>query len=169
MAAAPALTLYDYVTDLIALLEESELAGPEMRSEYDSLIRDQVAGTKDKIDRVNGALSQLEALAQHATEEIDRLQKRKASALRNADRLKHYVLDVMAGAGLKKLEGMTSGFTMRCNAPSVDIFDMEMIPEDFIRIVETRSADKRAIKEAIARGGDVPGVRLVQTLSLIRR
>lgn len=163
------LTLYDHIQDLVALLEESELAGPELRPQYDDEIRGLVAGTKEKIDRTSAVLSQLEAVAQHASDEIDRLQKRKASALRNADRLKRYVLDVMAGAGMKKLEGFTSGFTMRCNAPSVDVLDMEQLPAAFVRIVETRAADKQAIKNAIAQGVDVPGVRLVQTLSLLRR
>jgi len=169
MAALQSITLYEHVTDLVELLQESELAGPEHRAQFDELIQMQICGTREKIDRVSAALSQLEAVAQHATEEIERLQKRKASALQNAERLKAYVIDVMASRGLKKLEGNTSGFTLRCNAPGVDIVNPEAVPAEFIQVRESRQPDKRAIKDALAHGIDVPGVRLVQTLSLVRR
>lgn len=168
-ALCPSLTLYDHVADLLALVEESELAAPETRPEYEAAIREQLSGTKDKIDRTNAALSQLEAVALHATEEIERLQKRKASALRNAERLKQYVLEVMLSAGWKKLEGHTSGFTLRSNAPGVEVVSLDAIPPAFTRLVETRQADKVAIKQAILGGVFVPGARLTQTLSLVRR
>lgn len=169
MTAASCLTLYDHVAELLELLEQSELAGPDGRGDYDAAIRDQVAGTKQKIDRVNAALSALENLAQHASEEIERLQRRKQSALANAERLKAYVIEVMAANGLKKLEGLTSGFTLRCNAPGIDVVNAEAVPAEFIELRESRQVNKRAIKDAMAHGADVPGVRLVQTLSLVRR
>jgi len=169
MAALPSLTLYDHVADLVDLLQESELAGPEHRAEFDQLIQMQICGTREKIDRVNAALSQLDAVAQHASEEIERLQRRKQSALQNANRLKAYIIDVMASRGLKKLEGHTSGFTLRCNAPGIDIVDEPAIPEEFIAVRESRQPDKKLIKAHVAGGGHVPGVRLVQTLSLVRR
>ena len=168
---APTLTLYEHVADLIALLEEAGHAEPQHANEFDQLIKMQIDCTREKVDRVNAALSQLEATAQHATNEIERLQARKQAATENAQRLKNYVIDVMASRGLKKLEGITSGFTLRANAPGVEILNQEAVPAQFIQVREsiTQCVDKRGIKDAIARGADVPGVRLVQTLSLVRR
>lgn len=164
-----ALTLYDHVGELLMLLDEESQAQPEYREQYAQLIREHLTTTRDKVDRVAAALATLDAHAEACAMEIERLSRRRSALENAAQRLKGYVLDVMAGAGLKKLEGATSALTMRCNAPSVDIWDEAAIPRDFIVQTITERPDKKAIKAAVLGGAHVPGAKLVQTLSLLRR
>jgi hypothetical protein len=169
MSVLASITLYDHCAELLDLLEESELAGPEHRAEFDQLISMQIGNTREKVDRVSAALGQLDAAEEACTAEIQRLQTRKQSIMRAADRLKNYVLDVMQSTGLRKLEGRTSGLAMRCNAPSVEVIEETSIPPAFFDVTEVSRLDKRRLKAAVANGEFVPGVRLVQTLSLVRR
>jgi chromosome segregation ATPase len=167
--AAPSLTLYDHVGDLIELLEESEAAAPETREQYAALIRAQIANTRDKVDRIAAVLATLETSAEACTAEIERLQRRRQSLMNNAERLKQYVLEVMMKNGMKKLEGQTAALTMRANSPGVDIIDEAAIPAEYqVQTISTRP-DKRAIKAAVLGGTHVPGAKLVQSLSLLRR
>lgn len=163
-----ALTLYDHVGELLMLLDEESQA-PEHREQYAQLIREHLTTTRDKVDRVAAALATLDAHAEACQTEIERLGKRKAQLDNAAQRLKGYILDVMAGAGLKKLEGATSALTMRCNAPSVDIWDDSAIPAEWLVETVSTRPDKKAIKAYVLGGGTVPGAKLVQTLSLLRR
>ncbi len=142
----------------------------EHRAEFDQLISTQIGNTREKVDRVSAALGQLDAAEEACTAEIQRLQARKQqSIMRAADRLKAYVLDVMQSTGLRKLEGRTSALSMRCNAPSMEILDEASIPPAFFDVTEVSRLDKRRLKAAVAGGEFIPGVRLVQTLGLVRR
>jgi hypothetical protein len=75
----------------------------------------------------------------------------------------------MQAHGVKRLDGHTSGFTLRNNAPSVEIADEESIPGEYLAWKEVCSVGKKRIKEALAQGHAVEGARLVQTVSLVRR
>lgn len=165
-------TLEGQICCLIELIEESASASSEEeRAAFDAAIRNAISGSKNKVDAIAGVLSELETREKACAAEIARLQARKQAAAGNAKRLRGYVVAVCAAAGLKKLEGLTSGFTIRNNAAQLDIFNEEDLPGEYIdvEIEERHTPNTQRIKTALANGADVPGARLVQTQSAVRR
>ena len=170
MAAALSLTLYDHTQELVELLHQRmEATDPEDQAQYDAALTRAISGTKDKIDRCHHALSALETIAAAAAEEIARLKRRAEHADAAAAMLKRYIIAVMEAHQMKRLEGHTTGFTLRHNAPSVEIANEEAIPDEFLVTRENTAIDKKLIKQALVAGRSVEGARLVQTVSLVRR
>lgn len=165
-------TLETQILSLMQLLEDAmEASTEEERANYEALIRSSITGAKHKVDAINGVLAELETREEACAKEIARLQARKQAAAGNAKRLRGYIVAVCAGAGLKKLEGLTSGFSIRNNAAQLEIFNQEELPAEFIdwRIEEICEPNKQKIKAALTAGNEVPGARLVQTQSAVRR
>src|SRR5260364_273407 len=71
-------------------------------------------------------------------------------------------------AGLQKVECPYFNIAIRTNPPAVQIEDVRQIPAQFMRQPEPPppAPDKKAIKEALEAGTDVPGARLVRNQSL---
>ncbi len=165
-------TLEGQIACLIELIEESASAATdEERAAYDAILRNAIMGAKSKVDAISGVLAELGAREEACAREIARLQARKQAAAGNAKRLRGYIVAVCAGANLKKLEGLTSGFSIRNNAPQLEIFEQEALPAEYIdvRVEEVLEPARDRIKAAITAGADVPGARLVQTQSAVRR
>lgn len=175
MSAAFAHSLYDCVAE-IDLIEstldamEAEDLTPELCDELERELNDAITGTREKIDRTASVLAAFEAGELAAAAEMKRLGVRKDRLARQRERLEGYVLGVLAGAGVKKLDGFTSTLTMRANPVSV-VIDGE-VPADYMRTPEPRSPvavpDKALIKAAITNGVPVAGARLAQTIRLVR-
>ena len=170
MAAALSLTLYDHAAELVDLINSRiEATDPEDQLQWDAMISKAITTARDKVDRCSHALAALETISAAAGEEIGRLQRRQKQADEAAKRLKAYILSVMQANGLKRMDGHTSGFTLRANAASVEIADEEAIPGEYLVWKESCYPDKKRIKDALASGQPVEGARLVQTISLVRR
>ena len=168
--AAQSLTLYEHASELVDLLHSRmEATDPEDQAQIDTLLSRVITTARDKVDRCSHALSALDTISAAAGEEIARLKRRQAQADEAAARLKAYILSVMQAHGAKRLEGHTTGFTLRNNAASVEIADEDAIPGEFLTWKEVCQPDKKRIKEALANGQSVEGCRLVQTISLVRR
>jgi Siphovirus Gp157 len=170
MAAAPSLTLYDHAAELVELIHaRMDATDPEDQAQWETLIVRTVTTAKDKVDRCNHALSTLETISAAAGEEIARLKRRQQQANEAAMRLRAYILSVMQAHGLKRMDGHTTGFTLRNNAASVEIPNEDAIPGEYLNWKEVCTPDKKRIKEALAAGQPVEGARLVHTISLVRR
>jgi chromosome segregation ATPase len=171
MAAVPqSITLYDHCHDLLDLLWQfDECESDEAREALAVAIREHIGNTREKVDRVGGALASLNATAEAISVEIDRLKERKAMFEKNAATLKQQTLYVMSVTGLKKLEGNTTTLSARNNAESVDVLDAEELPDEFLKYELTKTPIKASIKDALKAGAEVPGARLIQTISLVRR
>ncbi len=165
-------TLETQILEMITLLEDHEAAKTEEeRTTIDAMIRERVVGSKQKVDAINGVLAELDAREQACAKEIARLQARKQTAANNAKRLRSYVVAVCAGAGLKKLEGLTSGFSIRNNTPQLEIFNEEELPAQYIQITieERHTPDTQRIKTDLLNGAEIPGAQLKQSQSAVRR
>lgn len=94
--------------------------------------------------------------------EADMAARRKALEKR-ADSLRAYLLRCMEAAGIKKIESPHFALTVKAKPPSVDVFDAEQLPADYMRQIEPPppAPDKVLIGKALKDGFDVPGARLV--------
>lgn len=148
--AAQALTLYNHVEHLLILLEDLENAArPEDREAILEALAAETDGTEAKTDRNAHVLAMLHHTADNCTAEVERINKLKASVLRQAKNLEASTLDAMMLAGTRKFTGKTNVLCLRTNQPSVDVRDEEALPAEFIDVFEERTPMKSAIKKAI--------------------
>lgn len=124
---------------------------------------------KRKVEQAHHVLSQLEARAASYAAQIKELQRRKAASEKRAASVEDRILTHMQAHGLEKVEGIRVVFTTRLAQPSVIVDDVKLIPSDYLRFKQTVEADKVAIKAALERNLEVPGVHLAQTISLGRK
>jgi hypothetical protein len=123
--------------------------------------------TKKAVDRADAVLAKLEARAEAHTKQIAALQKCKAHALTRAERIERTILEHMQQAKLSKVDGFDVLLYTKDAPPAVIVDDAAAIPPQYIRTTE--AVDKAAVKAALARGVQVPGVRLEQGTVLQRR
>lgn len=124
---------------------------------------------KRAIDRAAHLLDLLEQRAATYAADIARLQKRKAAALKRAEAIEDRILREMSRAGLTQAAGVRVTLTARPCPAALAIDDEAAIPEQYVAQKLVTTVDKLAVKAALARGEDVPGVRLTQRVSLLRR
>ncbi len=96
-------------------------------------------------DRVDNAIKRLTAY------------KKKLDA--EQERVKTTLADACLATGTEKLRGTYASISFRTSTQTV-IDNLDALPEQFVKQKIEYSADKAAIKAAIAGGADVPGAHL---------
>lgn len=163
IAAALSRSTYVEIHDhLGALLDTVDLcATPEQLAECQAEIAEYVEAELRKVDGICSYLAHCEAQAEAAGAEIERLEARKRSAAKRAERLSGYILQVMEALGKEKLEGRVSTLALRGCPASVRIVNEGELPAEYVRERVERAPDKVAIKQAIASGREVAGAVLL--------
>lgn len=176
-----ALTLYEIHDELAAWSNTLELAETDQeRAEIEARISEWLQAGRDKVDSFNAFLSSLEAQAELAKKEVDRINaiRRRIEGLQ--ERLEGYALRTMEALGVRKLEGNTSSLALRLKPGSVIVENENLVPREFMEaciffpahylesVLEVLPKDTRAnlsirkadIAKAIKAGEDVPGCTL---------
>jgi len=137
-------------------LAELDLDEDTIRDTLESLQGD----LQDKAVNVAMAIRNMESDAAAIKEaETQMAQRRKALEAR-AERVKQYLLDNMTAAGITKIECPYFRLTVRNNPPSVDVYELGIVPAQYMAPPPPPSIDKHAIGEALKAGVDVPGCQL---------
>ena len=92
--------------------------------------------------------------------EIKRLQDMKKTVVNRQDKLKEYLRYNMVESGVSKIEHPLFKISIRKPTQKVEIVDLELIPDEFIKVDVTEKPDLMAIKKQL-KTGEVAGVRLV--------
>ena len=146
--------------ELASLLETEELT-PELEQAL-MLSQKQLqtkAGSYAKI------IANYQANADAADAEIKRLKQYKEQNEKAVDRLKNALLQSMVLTGTDKLECDFFRFSVR-RSEAVEVDLLEALPANYVNEKTTKSADKIAIKEAIKRGENITGARIIENFSL---
>lgn len=128
-------------------------------------ITDELATKAQGIEFVaRGALAHHDAI----DAEIARLTALKKQRQKVADGLRDYLKNEMERAGIEKIECPLFKISIAKNPASVDVYDPLSIPDSFMRQPAPPPAtiDKKAIKDSITAGQEVPGARLTQSTRL---
>lgn len=139
------------------LLETSDDLTPEMISDTLEGIEGSMA---EKLDATYAHVRNLEGMAKTCAEEASRLNERKKSFDNRAKAVKKYVLSCLLAADLDKLKTAHNTFTARKGAASVVIDNEELLPDELVTVQTLVAPDKKAIKEALENGVDVPGAHI---------
>jgi len=100
-----------------------------------------------------------------ATAEMKRIKTYIEQEQKKIDRLKNALLQSMLITGIDKLESEFWRFSVR-RSEAVEVDMIEALPSEFINIKNVVTADKVAIKEAIKRGENITGARLIENFNL---
>jgi hypothetical protein len=92
------------------------------------------------------------------------LAERKRVIDNRVKRIKEYLLECMAAAGVTKIECPDVTLSRRKNPASVEVFEEGLIPQAYMRTPTPPppEPDRKAIIAALKEGIDVPGCRLMQ-------
>ena len=121
----------------------------------------QMARTQ-KIQHVALWLKNLNASAAAYKAERDAFDERMKQAQKKAESLKRYLADALGG---EKFVTDECAVSFR-KSTAINVLDEAVIPSAYMTEKVTRSPDKTAIKAAIKGGEAVPGVALVENLSV---
>jgi hypothetical protein len=97
--------------------------------------------------------------------EIKRLKAMKDTKDRSINRMKEALRDAMLVSGIDKIESTLFKLSLR-RSEAVEVDVVEALPNAFQNVKNVVTADKLAIKEAIKRGENVMGARIIENFNL---
>lgn len=115
-----------------------------------------------KIDNCLKVMANLSAEADMLKAEAAALSERKKAVEAQSERMKQYVKDCMAKAGVSKAGGVKVA-TITAPRKILSITDNASIPKDYCERVISWSADKKAIEAALNAGEVISGAELVDS------
>lgn len=145
---------------LSTLLETEELT-PELE---EALIinQDQLQAKAVNYAKV---IANYQAESDAIDQEIKRLKAMKESREKKIEWLKESVKKAMLVSGIEKVESPLFKLSVR-RSEAVEVDLVEALPNAFQNVKNVVTADKVAIKEAIKRGENITGARLVENFNL---
>ncbi len=156
-------TLYNIEQEYLTLISEIEALDGELTPE----IEEQLTINKEQLESKSVAYMQVIATKEDLNSAIDieikRLQALKKRNKGLVDNLKNRLLDAVNLFG--SFEVSYNTFSTR-KSTSVAVEDVNSLPTEYKTVKITEAADKKAIKEAIKAGIDVPGCSIVENLNL---
>ncbi len=161
------LTLYtlaqEYKNDL-EKLADLDLSPEAVQDTLESLGGD----LEVKAQNTVAFMRHLETLSESIKLAETQMELRRKAIERRVEQLKEYVLVSMQHAGIHKIECPHFALSVAKNPPSLDVYDTESIPMEYMRTPPTPPAapDKKAILDAMKQGVEVSGCRLKQGVRL---
>lgn len=125
-------------------------------------LRDELENKSSKIIEY---IKNLEAESKVAKEEANRLQELSKSRQNKIKRLKEYLVNTMEVLNKKKIETNLGTYGLR-KISKVEIYDLSLLPKEFVKQKTTKEADKIAIGQYIKENGELDGARMVRRYSL---
>lgn len=120
---------------------------------------------ESKAENIALFTQELDAQADAIKQKEKNLSDRRKSLEKKSESLKKYLMNEMEVTGKQKIE--TDMVKIRVSHRSiVDVWNEEELPVQYLNIKETKSPDKKLIKQAIDSGMEIPGARLVDNPSM---
>lgn len=133
---------------------------------FDSSNLDELEAALDaKIEACCIVVKETEAEAEAIKAEEKRLKARRERKEKEAARLREYVQRCMEQSGARKIDTPRVCVTSR-SSKYVNVYDEAKVPRMFMAEKITESVDKKAVREAIKDGIEVPGCELSERISL---
>ena len=162
------LKLYEITQGMIDQLDiflesEGNDSDKENYSEIMLFLKEEI---KKKSSSIIQYIQNLQAQNKSVKEEIDRLQKLAKIRANKIERLKNYLVSTLQVLETKKIETDLGSYGIRKNPDKLEIYDLTILPKEFIRIKEEKEPDKEKIKAYIKEHGELAGARITCDYSL---
>ncbi len=156
-------SLYHISDEYLTLIQEIEENEGELSPEMEEALKINEAQLQSKSIAYLSVIKKNEYYTAQIDEEIKRLQALKKRSITLTTSLKDRLLDAVKLFG--DFETEFNKFGTR-KSESIEVENINALPERFkiVKIVE--SADKKALKEAIKFGKEIAGVKLNQNINL---
>lgn len=154
------ITLFAASEILRGLLDQIDVESGELPEGFE----DARAIVATKATAVAAYVLETERQADYLKTYAKEVTERAKTAEKRAAWLRQYLATHMAGAGITKIADERGLFSATLDVgrdKSVDVFDANQVPSDYMREVVKYEADKTLIRKAIDDGFDVPGARVV--------
>ena len=138
----------------------------EVTEQIDFTVIDQLNENRDKkLEGIGCYIKNLTAEIDAIKSEISTLSKRVSNKKRKIEHLKKYVTESLNLAGQNKFETAKVAYSFR-KSKSVNVIDLDKIPDEYVRLKTEKSPDKTAIKKAIISGETIPGASIETSMNL---
>ncbi len=158
-------TLYQIETEYLDLISQIEEQEGEITPEQDELLVINENQLKGKTVAYKEVIDNRQAFIGRIDDEIKRLQAMKKANTSLIDRLKNSLLVAVATFGDIEV-GLVTFTTRLSKSVEVQPDGINDLPAEFKTVKVTEAPNKKAIKEAIEAGREVPGCRLVSNTNL---
>ena len=157
------MNLYEITRDAqeLAFLLETEELTPELEAML-VINQEQLQAKAGNYAKV---IANIQSDSDAIDQEIKRLKAMKDSKDRAITRLKDALREAMLVSTIDKIESPLFKLSLR-RSESVEVDIVEALPSQFVNIKNVVTADKVAIKEAIKRGENITGARLIENFNL---
>jgi hypothetical protein len=156
-------TLYKIETDYLDLINKIQDQEGELTDEQAEMLVINQHQLESKSLAYQEVISQKTAFVGRIDEEIKRLQAIKKREEKTVERLKDSLLTAVFIFGEFK-SGLFSFGTRKSS--SVEVDDVNALPQEFKVVKVTEQADKIKIKEALQSGQEIEGCRIIENHSL---
>ena len=146
--------------ELASLLETEEFT-PELEAAL-IINQDQL---QNKAGNYAKVITNIQSDSDAIDAEIKRLKAMKETKDRALNRLKEALREAMLVSGIDKIESSLFKLSLR-RSEAVEVDVVDALPSEFINIKNVITPDKVAIKEAIKRGENVIGARIIENFNL---
>lgn len=161
------MNLYTLSTELELL--QIELLNEWNTEELNKIIEERIIeilnGLENKYENILKLRANKLAQTKMLQDEIERLQKKLKPLNNTIDRLEKYLDESLKMNGISDLEVWTFSLSYR-RSESVEIENEALLPIEFVKIKETKTPDKIAIKKAIGAGQQVTGATIKENFNL---
>lgn len=161
------LSLYNITNSFITLFEKAE-NGELTQEEIQEQGKDLALALKNKSTSIIGYIRNLDLTSEAIKNEIDRLTTMKKAIDNKNTKFKEYVKQNMEELELQKIDTELGTLSIAKNPASVEVYDENMISDEYKKEKVTVTIDKTAIKNALKAGKDVQGARLVEDKTSLR-
>jgi len=141
-------------------------SGGEIDSMIEDFLQINADELKAKIDGYDFLILRMKNLAVHYEMVSKRHAKLAKACEAVTERLLGNIKHVMRENDLKEIEGDSVRFVLSHSTPSVEVFDQDILPQEYMKEVVEYSVDKTKIKEDLKSGKEIPGVKLRENFSL---
>ena len=158
-------SLYTISGDLLALLNEIEANEGEITPEIEQALAITEEQFTAKATDYGHAILNLKAMATAAKAEKERLYRLQKFYENAAERLSTALCNAMEALDHSNVETPSVRLFLR-RTFTTEVEDVTLLPKEYKTVKVEEQPDKKAIKEAIKSGKEVPGAKLVENISL---
>ena len=148
--------LYEIASDMIAL-ENLDLEPEQVADTMEAL----QMSFNDKAENIAALNASFSGNIESIDTQIKRLQSMKKTISNRQDQLKEYLRYNMIESGITKIDCPYFKISLRKATKSVQVDDVDSLPDEYVTVKTVISPDKNAIAKALKSGEEVNGASLV--------
>lgn len=157
------------MAEVEALILEEELdadQAADLMDQMNDLFSDKVQDITRLIGNLEMKARAIKGEEERLVELVESAKSRRKSLEHRVDWLADYIQRHMEANQIKKLEYPEFIVSVVNRTPVVRINDLEVVPDDYIKVKTSVVADKVKIREAIKDGKSIPGAELLENKGL---